>query len=89
MLMELSLSLEDITHKNFADVRGFFDENKARLEEWAVSRLVDALYVYFGASEGDKLSEIDGRTMAAAFRRFDIVEYYIKDDERWRDAIHD
>ncbi len=89
MLMELSLSLEDITHKNFADVRGFFDENKARLEEWAVNRLVDALYAYLGVQEEDKLSDIDGRTMAAAFRRFDIVEYYIKNDEWWRDAMHD
>lgn len=37
---------------------------------------------YFNTSD---LSEIDGRTMAAAFRRFDILERYLK-NRTWWDA---
>ena len=41
----------------------------------AEKALVSFLQRYF---EGKELYEIDGRTMAAAFRRFDIIERYIK-----------
>ena len=40
---------------------------------------VDVLKDYFNH---DNLSEIDGRTMAAAFRRFDIMERYLKNEGR-------
>lgn len=37
--------------------------------------MVDILKDYFN---NESLSEIDGRTVAAAFRRFDIIERYLK-----------
>ncbi|MBO5144145.1 MAG: hypothetical protein J6C19_01250 [Lachnospiraceae bacterium] len=49
----------------------------------AEKTLVIFLQKYFNMED---LYEIDGRTMAAAFRRFDIVERYIKNME-WIDSV--
>lgn len=46
--------------------------------------MVHILKDYFN---NDKLSEIDGRTMAAAFRRFDIVERYLKNESWWKENM--
>nr|WP_302021055.1 hypothetical protein [uncultured Acetatifactor sp.] len=43
-------------------------------------RLADILRNYFGQND---LAQIDGRTMAAAFKRFHILERYLK-RESWR-----
>ena len=47
--------------------------------------MVDILKDYFN---NESLSEIDGRTMAAAFRRFDIIERYLK-NETGKGRAHD
>ena len=46
----------------------------------AETAMVDVLKDYFN---NDELSEIDGRTMAAVFRRFDIMERYLKNESWW------
>ncbi len=47
----------------------------------AEQAMVNILKDYFN---NESLSRIDGRTMAAAFRRFDIMERYLK-NEMWRE----
>jgi hypothetical protein len=46
----------------------------------AEQAMVDILKDFFN---NESLSEIDGRTMAAAFRRFDIIERYLKNKIWW------
>ena len=50
---------------------------------WPEEKLKSVLEEYFHLGEGSSLSEIDGRTMAAAFRRFDIVESCLKNQAWW------
>ncbi len=81
LLLERRLPLRKLTHQNFEETRGFFEEQKAVLVSWAESRLAQILYMQFGLEQKEgsgKLLEIDGRTLAAVFRRFDIVEQYLK-----------
>ncbi len=46
--------------------------------------MTELLTKYFNT---DNLSEVDGRTMAAVFRRFDIVENYFKNDSWWTEHM--
>lgn len=83
ILRKNNISIEQLTHQNFALIREYFDANKEDLLNWAEKHMVAILHEYFGLDWNDSLSKIDGRTMAAAFRRFDIVERYFKDDLWW------
>lgn len=47
--------------------------------------MVDILKNYFN---NDNLAQIDGRTMAAAFRRFDILERYLKNELWWKQNMN-
>lgn len=75
LLQDLEIALNELTHVNFDEVRRKFDEKKELLYEEAESILGTVLEKYFN---GDDLEQIDGRTMAAAFRRFDMMERYLK-----------
>lgn len=75
LLQDFGIDLNELTHVNFDEVRRKFDEKKELLYEEAESILGTALEKYFN---GDDLEQIDGRTMAAAFRRFDMMERYLK-----------
>lgn len=68
--------VNDLTHANFESVMKCWDSSKEELYHKAEKILIGFLQKYFGM---EHLQEIDGRTMAAAFRRFDIIERYIKD----------
>ncbi len=46
--------------------------------------MADILKDYFNNAN---LSEIDGRTMSAAFRRFDILERYLKNETWWEENM--
>ena len=89
LLRENNLKLEQLSHKNFTEVKDHLEKNKESLIVWAENKMVDILRDYFSLSEGDSLEDIDGRTMAAAFRRFDIVEKYFKDENWWKKALSD
>lgn len=52
--------------------------------DMAESAMADILKNYFGQ---DDLAKIDGRTMAAAFRRFDILERYLKRESWWEENM--
>lgn len=82
---ETFLELEKLTHKNFESVRDHFNRNKERLCEYAERKLLDALKEYYSLKDGELLTNLDGRTLAAAFRRYDLIEKYIKDKTWWKD----
>lgn len=83
LLREKKIKLDQITHVNFEEIRNYFDAEKERLEEWAESKIQKILEEYFDMNKVGSLSNIDGRSFAAAFRRFDIVEKYLKNEEWW------
>lgn len=80
LLQNLNIKLESLTHMNFEEVRKYLEENKALLYEKSEHQMTEILTDYFNNAS---LGEIDGRTMAAAFRRFDIVERYLKNKSWW------
>jgi hypothetical protein len=75
LLLKTGLTQQQITHKNFSHVRDLFEQNKELLHQKAEAFLVECLHEHMKSN----LHGIDGRTIAAVFRRFDIVEKYIKD----------
>jgi hypothetical protein len=75
LLLKSGLTLQQITHTNFSQVRDYFEQNKEELYNKAEAFLIDCLHEYMNS----QLNGVDGRTVAAVFRRFDIVEKYIKD----------
>ena len=83
LLHDLSIDVDKLTHANFERVKSYFDAEKVSLVTWAEEKLKSVLEEYFHLGEGSSLSEIDGRTMAAAFRRFDIVESCLKNQAWW------
>ncbi len=74
------ITLQKITHINFYEIKNCFEQNKELMYSRAEQAMVDILKDYFN---NESLSEIDGRTMAAAFRRFDIIERYLKNKIWW------
>lgn len=75
LLQNLDLALKDLTHINFDVVRQSFENDKEELYKEAESILGESLEKYFNK---EALELIDGRSMAAAFRRFDMLERYLK-----------
>ena len=59
---------------NFEKVKDYFEAKKESLYAEEEHRLVDILKNYFNQRD---LEEIDGRTMAAVFRRFDVLVRYL------------
>lgn len=80
LLLKLNMELSALTHVNFDGTRQYFEENKDLLYAGAETLMTEILTEYFNQ---DMLSEIDGRTMAAVFRRFDILERYFKNKAWW------
>jgi hypothetical protein len=72
ILEHFKIDLSDLTHKNFNEVRNYFIDGKDIMYDDAEKELVEYLKKYFPGYA--TLYEIDGRSMAAAFRRFDFVE---------------
>lgn len=80
VLEHFGIEMKELTHVNFKEVKGYFEENREAMYHKAELAMVDILQDYFNHEE---LLEIDGRTIAAAFRRFDILELYLKNEEWW------
>ena len=81
ILKKSGITLQKITHINFNEIKNYFEQNKELMYSKAEQAMVNILKDYFN---NESLSRIDGRTMAAAFRRFDIMERYLK-NEMWRE----
>lgn len=75
VLSDMEIGLDELTHLNFDKVRQYFEDNREALYAWAERVLGETLERYFN---GDALEDVDGRTMAAVFRRFDLIERYLK-----------
>lgn len=77
LLIQLNITLDQLTHRNFEQAHALFDQIKEQLysacEKYMVRCLSQTL-CYLNSP----VSEIDGRTISALFRRFDLVEKYIK-----------
>jgi len=71
VLDHFSINIQQITHKNFIEIKNYFDANRDDLYDDAEQHLLKHLERYFG---GESLENLDGRRMAAVFRRFDFVE---------------
>ena len=84
ILKKSGITLQKITHINFNEIKNYFEQNKELMYSKAEQAMVDILKDYFN---NESLSEIDGRTMAAAFRRFDIMERYLKNEIWWEENM--
>jgi hypothetical protein len=71
VLKHFSATVDKLTHINFYDVKAFLENNRDELYREAEQDLLSRLRTYFN---DEPLFGIDGRSMAAAFRRFDFVE---------------
>ena len=83
LLRDKGIKESDITHKNFNEIRSYFEAEKDNLSEWAEKKLKEILVAYFDLDDEHTISDMNGRTLAAAFRRFDIVEKCFKNSEWW------
>lgn len=63
-----------MTARNFAAVMQCWEDNCEKFYKEEESKLISILRQYFN----NELDKIDGRTMAAIFRRFDVLIEYLK-----------
>jgi hypothetical protein len=75
ILNHFKINIEQITHNNFIEIKEYFETNRDELYYDAEQKLLAHLKRYFGE---ESLEDMDGRTMAAVFRRFDFVENVLK-----------
>lgn len=74
VLLSAGISVEELTHRNFAAVMQCWEDNCEKFYKEEESKLISILRRYFN----NELDKIDGRTMAAIFRRFDVLIEYLK-----------
>lgn len=79
LLKASNIKLKNLTHVNFEKVKLCFEEKKEDFYQAAETQLIQILKRYFNQ---DSLENIDGRTMAAAFRRFDILLRFLSDNSQ-------
>jgi len=75
VLNHFSINIHQITHNNFIEVKNYFDTSRDDLYDDAERHLLKHLERYFGR---ESLEDLDGRSLAAVFRRFDFVENVLK-----------
>ncbi|MDR0662634.1 MAG: AIPR family protein [Spirochaetaceae bacterium] len=75
LLKHFSITVEKITHVNFAEIKEYFDNNRDDIYYEAEQHLLLWLKRYF---DDESLDNLDGRSLAAIFRRFDFVENVLK-----------
>jgi len=75
ILNHFNINVQQITHNNFIEIKNYFETNRDNLYDDAERHLLKHLKKYF---DGDSLEDLDGRSMAAAFRRFDFIENVLK-----------
>ena len=70
LLKEFSIPKEELDHNSFYDVKTYFEQTKDQTYINVEQELLSALEKEFSSP----LNEIDGRSLAAVFRRFEFVE---------------
>ena len=82
LLEKNNLSQNDVNHKNFSNLLSDFEVSKEKLfvkgEELLRLMLLDSF-------KKDSLYGLDGRTIAAPFRRYDLISLYIENAAWWRE----
>jgi hypothetical protein len=71
LLIDLKISLPELTHKNFNEAKTFFESNKENLFNQANQKLEDALLNIFPQG----LKNIEPRRLSATFRRGELLDY--------------
>lgn len=84
LLGHFGIDSKALNHMNFTEIKTYFDQNKQSLYNIAERGMGEMLSDYFNEHN---LGVIDGRTMAAAFRRFDLLERYLKNEDWWNSHI--
>ncbi|MDR3356372.1 MAG: AIPR family protein, partial [Spirochaetaceae bacterium] len=74
ILNHFSIDVDKITHSNFLEIKNYFEANREDLYDDAERHLMNQLGKYFY----EPLESLDGRSLAAVFRRFDFVENVLK-----------
>lgn len=82
VLLNKKLTIDEINHKNFAEIFEYFEKNREFLFDNSEKLLCSMLKNYLTSST---LSDLDGRTLASPFRRFDLVERYIDNENWWKE----
>ena len=80
LLENKNLAISDVTHKNFSELVSDFEKNRELYFNHGEQLLKEMLKNYLGVQ---KLYGLDGRTIAAPFRRYDFIGRYIDNDEWW------
>ena len=80
LLKNKKLSVGDVTHKNFSELLSDFEENRDKYFVHGEKLLKEMLKNYLGESN---LYGLDGRTIAAPFRRYDFIGRYIDNNVWW------
>jgi hypothetical protein len=70
LLEGLSVPKEKLDHSNFNDIKTHFEQTKEQL----YSKVEQQLLLILGNEFSLPINEIDGRSLAAVFRRFEFVE---------------
>ena len=73
LLSDLNITLNDLTHRKFDEVKIYFETNKESLFQKANEKLVTALSKLFPAP--NDYANIDKRRLSATFRRGDLLLY--------------
>lgn len=73
VLSDLSISLNNLTHQNFEEVKTYFEANKDNLFERANEKLIKALAELYPTP--NDYTTIDKRRLSATFRRGDLLLY--------------
>lgn len=73
LLKDAGITIDELTHRNFSDIMKIWLENSETFYKEEEIKLIEILKAYFNKD----LDKIDGRTMAAVFRRFDVLVEYL------------
>lgn len=73
ILKHFDINVAGLTHINFHDIKKYFDDNRDKLYEEAEQKVKTSLLAYFNSPH---IAQIDGRSLAAAFRRFEFIEKF-------------
>lgn len=70
LLLDHELYLDDVSHKNFADIAKALEDNKARYHAEATEMIEQAIKKLYGTEKGVSLQQL-----SATFRRGDLLAY--------------
>jgi len=75
LLEKFNITINQLTHLNFSEVNTYWDENKNDIYSLAVAKINNALLKLFP----NGINEIDPRTLAATFRRGDLLAILVSE----------